>query len=83
MTLEVVVERVVTAIEILHLIVFFKAANDDRHSVPHSPNQSIGRAARFTLRYEPSKTFQFAPGPFDIHTWQDQVWSHPFQPRKK
>ncbi len=47
MTLEVIVESVVAAIEILHAIVFFEAANDNGHSVPHSPNQGIRRAVRF------------------------------------
>src|SRR5271163_3094637 len=83
MTLEIVIEGVVTAIEILHLIVFFEAANDDGHSVPHSPNQSIRRAVRIPGRYEFSKTFQLALSPFDIHTWQDKVRSHAFQPRKE
>src|SRR5580658_781640 len=83
MTLEIVVEGVVTAIEILHLIVFFEAANDNAHSVAHSPNQGIRRAVRFPGRYEFSKTFQLAPSPFDIHTWQDNVRSHAFQPRKE
>jgi hypothetical protein len=55
-TLEIVVEGVATTIEILHLIVFFEAANDDGHSVPHSPNQNIGWAVRFARRYEFSKT---------------------------
>src|SRR6202034_1640520 len=49
MTLEIVVEGVVTAIEILHLILFFVATNDNRHSVPHSPNQSIRSASRSPL----------------------------------
>jgi hypothetical protein len=83
MTLEIVVEGVVTTIEILHLIVLFEAANDNGHSAPHSANQSIRRAVRFPCSYEFSKTFQLAASPFDIHTWQDKVRSHAFQPRKE
>ena len=83
MTLEIIVEGVVTAVEILHLIMFFEAANDDGHSVPHRPNQGIGWPVRFPCRYEFSKTFQFAPSPLDIHTRQDKVWSDSFQPRKE
>src|ERR1700675_1597142 len=83
MALQVIVEGVVTAIEILHLIMFFEAANDNAHSVPHSPNQGIRRAVRLRSRYEFSKTFQLAPSPFDIHTWQDKARRHAFQPRKE
>ena len=83
MTPEIIVEGVVTAIEILHLIVFFEAANNNGHSVPHSPNQGIRRTVRFRCGYEFSKTFQLAPSPFDIHTWQDKARSHAFQPRKE
>ena len=60
MTFDIIVEGVVTAIEILHLIVFFEAANDNGHSVLHSPNQGISRAVRFPGGYEFSQTFQFA-----------------------
>jgi len=75
MTLEVIVEGVVTAIEILHVIVFFEAANDNGHSIPYSPNQGLGRAVCFARGYEFSKTLQFAPGPFDLDPWQDEIWS--------
>ena len=83
MTPEIIVEGVVTAIEILHLIMFFEAANDNAHSVPHSPNQGIRRTVRFRCRYEFSKTLQLTPSPFDFDTWQDKVRSHAFQPRKE
>ena len=43
---------------------------------------SVGRFAS-PYRYEFSKTFQLAPSPFDIHTWQDKVRSHAFQLRKE
>ena len=57
MTLEIIVEGVVTAIEILHLIVFFEAANDNGHSVQHGPNQCVGWAVRFPCGNEFRKTF--------------------------
>jgi hypothetical protein len=83
MKLEIIVEGLVTAIEILHLIVFFEAANDNGQSVPHSPNQGIGRAFRLPRGNEFSETLQFAPGPFDFDSWQNKVRSHSFQPWKK
>jgi hypothetical protein len=74
---------VVTAIEILHHIVFFEAAKDNGHSAPHGTNQGVGRAVRFPCGNEFGKTLQFAPSPFDFDTWQGQVRSYSFQPRKK
>jgi DNA-binding PadR family transcriptional regulator len=47
----VVVEKLISAIEILHLIVFFEAANDDGHSVPHSPNKGNGGLVPFPSRW--------------------------------
>src|SRR5438045_523549 len=68
-TAEIIVERVDTAIEIIYLIEFFEAADDNGHSVghsvPHGPNQSVGRMAGLACRYQFSKTFQFASSPFD------------------
>jgi hypothetical protein len=45
-------------------------------------NQGIRRAVRLPCGNEFSKTFEFALGPLNFDTRQDQVRSHAFQPRK-
>src|SRR5260370_36574833 len=40
--LKIIVQRFVATVEAVHLIAFFETANQDGHSVPHRPDESLG-----------------------------------------
>ena len=80
MALQVIVERLISTIEVLYIVEFFKATDrDGQLSVPHGPNEGFGRLGRLPGR-EFGETLKLLVIPMNIDARQGNFRCNALQP---
>src|SRR5208282_1530923 len=81
MKLEIVVERLIAAIEHRDLVLLFNPTYENGHSASHSTDESFGWISGFS-RCEICKTLQLAGCPRNLHTGECEFRGDALQARK-